>query len=672
MKVSGFSVHRFSSILSTVSRFHSQGAIARGCSEDFYSLNVDCSYQINKYGRMGNIKEAESIFDRMPSRIRNTVTWTALLTAYANNGLLDKARKVFDEMPSRSVASWNAMITGYTRRSMNVDEAYELFSRMPERNARSYSAMITGFVRAGMLDEAEVFYHYIPSVWRDPFCSNALISGYVKMENLDKAIEVFTRMENKDVVAWSSIVDGYCKQGMIEDARKLFDTMPLKNFISWTSIIDGYMIYGSFKDGFELFMSMRRKAVEIGPVTLTVLSTACAKHSRHAEGYQIHGLVLRTGCHHDITLGNSIINMYVKLGCAVEAQKVFQEMDMKNLYSWNSLLASYIQADKVLEAYDIFCTMTERNIITLTTLIGGFSNRGDVAKCIHLFNMMPVKDDIAWTAVISGFENNGEFPQAIHWYISMIHSAVQPNAMTLSSVISASAGMSNLIQGTQIHTHALKMSMGTELSVQNALITMYSRCGAVSDAYQVFADIITPNIVSFNSMITGFAEHGSASESLNLFEKMQIERTEPNQITFLGVLSACKHNGLVEQAKIYFQQMKSIYGIEPGPNHYACMIDLLGRAGLFEQALDMIRLMPFEPNSGAWASLLSASRSHLRPDIAKIVAERLSKMEPDNPAPRLLLSNTYSALGENNSENVAENRGLRGIRNSPGYSLMMS
>lgn len=649
VKVNGFSFQR---VFSTFS--------------DNSKLIVYCNSQITKYGRIGNIKEVESLFDRMPSR--NTITWTALLTAYAENGLLGKARKVFDEMPERSVVSWNAMITAYTRSSLKIGEAYGLFSRMPERNAVSYAAMITGFIRAGKSVEAENLYGDMLRGWRDPVCSNALISGYLKMERLDKAIQVFEVMEERDVVSWSSMVDGYCKKGMIDDARKLFDKMPLRNMVSWTSIINGYLRYQCFKDGFELFISMRREGVEVGPFTLTILSEACANHGRNAEGYQIHGLLARMGFHHhDIILGNSMINMYGKFSCGDEAQKVFQEMNMKDVISWNSLLASYVQVDKVQEAYDIFCTMPERDIVSLTTMIGGFANRGDVAKFVHLFNMIPEKDDIAWTAVISGFENSGKFPEAIQWYIFMIRVAVKPNVMTLSSVISASAGMSNLIQGTQIHTHALKMSKENDLSIQNALVTMYAKCGAISDAYTIFTNIITPNIVSFNSMITGFAQHGFASESLNLFKKMQIEGMEPNEITFLGVLSACTHIGLVEEGKCYFQQMRCVYGIEPGLNHYACMIDLLGKAGLFEQALDVAESMPFEPHSGVWASLLSASRSHSRPDIAKFAAERLSKLEPDNAAPYLLLSNAYSALGE-----VRVNNGLRGVRKSPGCSWIMT
>ncbi|GMH05560.1 hypothetical protein Nepgr_007400 [Nepenthes gracilis] len=631
---------------------------------------VYCNAQITRHGRNGNIEEAELIFSRMPSR--NIITWTALLTAYAGNGQLDRAREVFDEMPERSVASWNAMITAYSRNNCMVDEAYGLFSRMPERNEVSYAAMVTGFVRAGIFHKAEKLYNVMPRIWRDPVCSNALISGYLKAGELCKAVLVFEGMTEKDLVSWSSMVDGHCKLGRVNDGRNLFDMMPVRNVVSWSAMIDGYMKSGNFEDGFGLFLSMRKEGVwGVGSMTLTIVFEACAKFGRSEEGIQIHGLVSRMGCEYDVFLGNSIINMYGKFGCTYSAAKIFRLMTKRDLVSWNSLIASYVQADKMEEAYDLFEMMPERDVVSWTTMIRGYSCKGDIANFMHWFNVMPNKDDVAWTAVISGLVNNKQFAEAIHWYILMTRQAFWPNALTLSSVISASASLATLVQGSQIHTHAVKMDMEFDLSVRNSLVTMYSKCGNISDSYRIFRYISVPNIVSYNSMITGFAQHGLAQEALHLFSEMKNVGQQPNQITFLALLSACTHMGLVQEGKNLFESMRSTYQIEPGPDHYACMVNLLGRLGCLDEAIDMIHSMPFEAHSGIWGALLGASRFHLRPDLAKLAAEHILKLDPDNATPYLVLSDIYHTLDEMNWEQVKSTKVRKGVKKCPGCSWIV-
>ncbi|XP_059463043.1 pentatricopeptide repeat-containing protein At1g53600, mitochondrial [Corylus avellana] len=632
---------------------------------------VYCNTQITKYGKNGDIKAAESVFDRMPHK--NTISWTAMLTAYAENGKTVKARNMFDQMPERSTASYNAMITAYIRNNCRVEEAFELFSEMPERNAISYAAMITGIARAGMLDKAEKLYSDMPVKWRDPVCSNALINGLLKVGRLEEAGWVFEGMVERDVVSWSSMVDGYCKEQRIVDARNLFDIMPERNVVTWTAMIDGYMKIESFKEGFELFLGMRREGiVKVNSTTLTVLFEACGTFGRCGEGIQVHGLVSHMGFDFDVFLGNSIMTMYCRFGCMDVATKIFHQMSRKDVVSWNSLIAGYVQCGSIEEAFRLFERMPGKDVVSWTTMITGFSSRGITEKCVQLFKLMPEKDDISWTAVISGFVNNGEYEEAFRWFIEMLQKAVRPNPLTLSSVLSASASLATLNQGLQIHAHVLKMVMEFDLSVQNSLVSMYSKCGNMDDAYRIFTNIIAPNIVSFNSMITGYAQNGFGEEALRLFRKMQNEGRETNQITFLGVLSACTHVGFVEEGWNYFMSMNSQYNIEPGPDHYACMVDLFGRAGLLDKAVDLIQSMPFEPHSGVWGALLGASRTHMRIDIAKLAAEHLIKLEPDNATPYVVLSNLYSVTGKRKDGNeVRMTKKSKGIRKNPGCSWII-
>nr|GEW34569.1 hypothetical protein [Tanacetum cinerariifolium] len=603
--------------------------------------------------------------------IKNVVSWTAMVSAYAQNGDIRNARKVFDEMPERNVASWNAMITGYMREKTGVDKGFELFGLMPERNAVTYACVITGFVRSGRMCEAREVYDGMCRDWRDPFCSNALMNGYLKMGRLEDAVRVYEGMVVKNVVSWSAMVDGYCKLGEVGKARELFDGIPERNVVTWTAMIDGYIKASCFEDGFGLFREMRREnGIKVVSNTLTVVFEGCGRCDRCREGVQVHALMMRMGFEFDAFLGNSVITMYSRLDDLDSALKLFNVMEKKDNVSWNSLIGGYIQAEKIEEAYKHFHKMPYKDVYSWTTMITGFSNKGLTEKSLELFNMMPHKDDIAWTALISGFASNGEYEESIRWFIQMLRtSVVKPNALTCSSTLSSSASLATLNQGVQIHTHVLKTGMESDLSVQNSLVSFYAKCGNVDDAYKVFHSIVTLNTVSYNSMVNGFAQNGYGKEALELFTKMEDNGVDPNDITFLGVLSACTHVGLVEEGRGYFRSMRSVYKIEPSPDHYACMVDLLGRASCLDEAFDFVNSMPFEPHSGVWGALLSASRTHCRLDLAEIAARHISELEPGNATPYVVLSDIYLfSKKKDDGELVRTMKRLKGIKKSPGCS----
>ncbi|KVH93113.1 Pentatricopeptide repeat-containing protein [Cynara cardunculus var. scolymus] len=530
--------------------------------------------------------------------------------------------------------------------------------------------MITGYVRAGRMNDAEKLYCSMPMEWRDPFCSNALMNGYLKKGKLEEAVRVYEGMVEKNVVSWTSMVDGYCKLGFIGKARELFDGIPDKNVVTWTAMLDGYMKTMFFEDGFVLFLQMRREnGIKLVSNTLTVIFDGCGRSNRCREGIQVHALAMIMGFDFDTFLGNSVITMYCRLADLDAARNLFNVMETKDVVTWNSLIGGYIQTEDVEEAYKLFRTMPQKDVYSWTTMITGFSSKGLTEKSVELFNMMPQKDDVSWTALISGFVSNGEFEESIRWFIQMLQTSVKPNPLTFSSVLSSSASLATLNQGLQIHTHVLKTGMEFDLSVQNSLVSLYAKCGSVDDAYNIFHSIKTPNSVSYNSMINGFAQNGYGKEALALFTEMEENGVEPNDITFLSVLSACTHVGLVEEGRSYFRSMRSLYKIEPNPDHYACMVDLLGRAGFLDEAFDLINSMPFEPHSGVWGALLGASRSHFRLELAEIAARRISELEPDNATPYVVLSDLYLVLGGKEDEEVVRTaKRVNRIKKSPGCS----
>ncbi|KAK4778875.1 hypothetical protein SAY86_006403 [Trapa natans] len=634
-------------------------------------FTVYCNTQITKHGKDGNVEAAENVFNHM--QFKSVVSWTAMLSAYADNGQIDRARQVFDEMPERTTASYNAMITAYIRNGFNINKAFQLFSDIPNPNAVSYAAMITGFIQAGMMGMAEKLHSETPIKWRDPLCSNALISGYLKIGALDEAVQIFSGMEERNVVSFSSLVNGYCKHGHVYMARELFDMMPERNVISWIAMINGYMKMGLFEDGFLLFLDMRREGlVGINSIALTVIVEACTDSERIQEGLQMHNLVFLLGFHSDVFLGTSLINMYCRISSMDAAERIFYTLSRKQVVTWNSLISGYTRCGNIGEAYRLFQKMPIKDLVSWTTIIAGFSTIRMIEKSIELFKMMPVKDDIAWTSIISSLVDNEDYEKAFLWFVKMLREATRPNPFTLSCLLRASAGLAAINQGLQAHAYAMKIASEYDLFIQNSLLSMYSKCGNVMDACKIFEGISEPNIISYNSIITGLAQNGFGENAIRLLKKMQDEGHNPNQVTFLAVLSACCHAGLVEEAWDHFKSMKFIYGIEPGSDHYACMVDLLGRAGLLEEAVLLIHSIPFEPPAGVWGALLSASKTHSCLDFAKLAARNLMKLQPDNGTPYVVLSNLYNA-SEKRSEGecIRVAKESRGVRKSPGCSWIM-
>ncbi|XP_078437380.1 tetratricopeptide repeat (TPR)-like superfamily protein isoform X2 [Wolffia australiana] len=592
------------------------------------TARVHGNAQITAYGRAGNLVAAQAEFDRMPSK--DVISWTALLTAYADNGAITHARKVFDEMPRRNPASWNAMISAYGR-AKKVHEAFGLFQKAAERNAVTYAAMISGFARSGMMHEAEELYEKTPSGWKDPVAANSLLSGYLRCGNFGRAVLVFAGMTVRDVVSWSSMVDGYCKKGMIEEARRTFDSMPEKNVVSWTTIIRGYMKAGLYEEGMQTFVSMRRDGTSVNAVTLSVILDACAEAERSSD-----------------------------------ARRVFEGMEDKDLVSWNSMLGGYVTSNEVELAEELFTNMPSKDVISWTTMMMGFFNKGRLMEAVILFKEMPIKDEVAWTAVISGFVANEELELAFRWFTLMLKQGLSPNHLTLSCMLSASSGLAVLSQGVQLHSLAVKAAFDLELSVQNALISMYAKSGGLHHAWEVFHVIANPNVVSINAMITGLAQHGLAREAIELYKKMDCK---PNDVTFLGLLSACSHAGMVKEGLELFNSMGCCYGLEPGPDHYTCMVDLLGRAGRLGEAMDLIGRMPAAPRAAVWGALLGASRAHCHLSLAEHAAERIMELEPDNAAVYTILSEMYAAAGlKKDEEGVRMVKKERGVRKDPGCS----
>ncbi|XP_071735297.1 pentatricopeptide repeat-containing protein At5g44230-like [Rutidosis leptorrhynchoides] len=459
------------------------------------------------------------------------------------------------------------------------------------------------------------------------------IHAHVIRKRLDQCCYVITKLIRVLTDTFKVPIDPY--------PRRTFQQVKYPNPFLYTALIRGYAVQGSLVESITMYNLMRRKG--IGPVsfTFTALLKGCSGDCGVDLGVQIHGQVVRIGAFScDLYVGNTLIDMYVRCELLGDARKVFDEMSDRDVISWTSLIVAY-------------------------------ARHGDMEEARELFDGLPVKDMVAWTTMVMGFSQNAKPREALKYFDKMVDARVETDEVTLTSVISACAQLGATKYANWIRDVADRAGFGPTYNVVigSALIDMYAKCGCIEEARNVFDVMTEKNVYSYSSLILGYAVHGCAQEAINLFEKMVKTDIKPNKVTFLGVLSACSHAGLVQQGRNFFESMEKNYGVTRNADHYTCMVDLLGRAGLIDDAYDVIKTMPITPHASVWGALLGACRVHVNPDIAEIAANKLFELEPRAIGNYILLSNTYASAQK--WKDVSRIRALfrsKGLKKNPASS----
>lgn len=425
--------------------------------------------------------------------------------------------------------------------------------------------------------------------------------------------------------------------------RRVFDQVGYKNPFLWTALIRGYSKQGFVQESVFYYNCMRGEG--IGPVSFTfaALFKASSEILDVNLGRQMHAqTVLVGGFASDLFVGNTMIDMYVKCGFLDYGRQVFDEMPVRDVISWTELIVAY-------------------------------AKNGDMESAGQLFDGLTVKDTVAWTAMVTGFAQNAKPREALKFFERMQSVGVNADEVTLLGVISACAQLGAAKYGDWVRDVAVKSGYGPakDVIIGSALIDMYSKCGRLEDACNVFAEMKERNVFSYSSMIAGFAMHGRPLDALQLFNEMLYTETKPNKVTFIGVLTACSHAGMIEQGRQIFSSMEEKFRVPPSTDHYVCMVDMLGRAGRLEEALHLAETMPVEPNGGVWGALLGACRIHRNPDIAQIAANHLFKLEPNAIGNYVLLSNIYSSAGRwDDVSRIRMMMRTKGLRKNPACSWL--
>ncbi|CAL9094535.1 unnamed protein product [Musa acuminata var. zebrina] len=373
----------------------------------------------------------------------------------------------------------------------------------------------------------------------------------------------------------------------------------------------------------------------------------------------------------DVIACNAMIAALSCHGRVEDARRLFEQMPTRSSASWNSMITCYCKLNDLDSAREIFDRNPIKDVVSWNAMIDGYCKMGQLARARELFDRLGLaKNSVTWNTMISGYLHRREFGTAVSMFRSMQMENVRPTEVTMASLLSACAHLGALNMGRWIHAYIRNHQLKIDVVLGNALIDMYFKCGSVETALEAFRGMPTRNIFCWNSVIAGLGMNGYGDRAVAVFHEMEkMERIKPDGVTFVGLLSACSHSGLVTQGKKYFSQMLDLYGVEPKIEHYGCMVDLLGRAGFLEEVLHLLETMPVRPNAIVWGSLLRACHIHKDSEVSEKVTQRLMELDPNDGANYVFLSNIYASSNRWDDVERCRSMMLRsGVRKVPGCS----
>ncbi|OEL22851.1 Pentatricopeptide repeat-containing protein [Dichanthelium oligosanthes] len=415
-------------------------------------------------------------------------------------------------------------------------------------------------------------------------------------------------------------------------------------------------------NSFSLSLALRAASALSGsvPATLGLGLGAASLHARAVKsGFAAADLFVRT----------ALVEAYAKAGRADLARSAFDEAPCRDVFLCNVMIAANVARGEVAEARKVFDGMRDRDMVSWNTMIHGYAVMGEVSMAREIFDGMEDRDAFSWSSMMSAYAKGRRSKEALELWREMRAACVAPDGITMVSVLSACGDMGALAVGAEVHQFVESNGIEVDVKLGTALIDMYAKCGDIENSLRVFHSMPSKDVLTWSTMIIGLANHGLGHDALSLFSRMISEGLKSNEITFIGVLVACTHLGLVNDGKKFFSSMSAVHGVAPKVEHYGCMVDLLGRSGHIEEARQLIRDMPFEPDAVIWRALLGACRIYKNVEVAEEAMAKLRVLEPHADGHYVLLSNIYAQA--NSWEGVAEMRKVlrrENIQRIPGRS----
>ncbi|XP_020581289.1 pentatricopeptide repeat-containing protein At1g11290, chloroplastic [Phalaenopsis equestris] len=597
-----------------------------------------------------------------------------------------------------------------------IREASQLFSSIPHKPDELYHSLLHGHAQHSPLEASLSFFSHmrLAGVCPSVHSLTYLLKSCGDSSDLRRGREVQSQLISNgfgsNIHAMTSVVNMYCKCRVVEDARKMFDRMAEKDLVTWNALVAGYAQNGLAMEALELVLRMQECGQRPDSITIVSMLPACADTGSLRTGKSVHGFSVRAEFNTLVNISTALVDMYSKCGSISSARSVFDRMPVKNVVSWNSMIVGYVGSNEAEEALKLYRLLLREGIsptdVTMMGVLQGCSELCDLeqgreahnhlvrvglgsdtsvmnavitmySKCrradlaAEVFESLGSKSLVSWNAMILGYAQNGRPTDAVDLFFDMSKKNMRPDSFTVVSLIPALADISLPRQAKWIHGYAVRLLLHRDIFVITALIDLYAKCGALSSARSLFDLTTERHATTWNAMIDGYGSHGLGKMALRIFEEMKRSPVKPNDVTFLNILSACSHAGLVDEGKRCFRAMKEDYGFEPGMDHYGAMVDLLGRSGRLEEAWRFIERMLVKPSISIYGAMLGACKIHKNVQIGEAAAKRLFELEPDEGGYHVLLANIYASVAK--WEEVGRVRKMMeklGIQKTPGYSFI--
>lgn len=606
---------------------------------------------------------------------------STLIDMYAKCGNLEKACKIFDKLPERNVVTWSVLIDGYTQHG-HGDQALALFEQMQaggtEPNRITFASILKAcsHVEAGRKVHTLIVGHGLES---DKFVGSMLVNMYMKCASFTEANYMFARLRERHIDAWNALIGGLCQHGCGQDAL-------------------------------ELFKQMQQAGTQPSLAILVCVLKACVSLGALEEGMTIHAYMIENDIQLDVYAGSSLIDMYAKFGHIRDAQVVFGSLPEQNVVTWSALISGFLHHGHKQEALWHFQQMkkegVEPNDYTLVSILKACSDISalehgrqihailvecdfELDTCVcnalmdmytscnrlqdayNVFNKLPKRDVVSWSTLMAGSAEHQDGQVALQHYAAMLNEGIEPNMVTYITLVKACSSIAALEHGRQIHAEIVSCGFNIDLFVGSALIDMYSSCGCLKEAHMVFHRLSKFDVGVWTAMVTAYAQHSNYQMAFRYFEAMQKSGVKPDPVSFLCILSACNHAGLVPEGRSHLKSMREAQGIFPSQEHLNCMVDILGNANLLIEARDLLETIPFGPNIVGWMSLLSSCKRHINVDLGRQCFNHIVSLDEGNVAAYVLMANIYSSGGmKRNGKMIEELRLIANGWKKPGRAFV--
>lgn len=517
-----------------------------------------------------------------------------------------------------------------------LDYALRVFQTSSNPNVVAFNTVIKCFIGKDY-QKALRIYNEMNSSLISPnnFTFTLLLRCFNSLESLRYGMALHNQIIKlgftSSLFVQNTLLDFYSNcSDKLDYAYRVFEEIPEKDSVSNNSMICAYLARCEIEPAMQLFDSMPAR---------------------------------------DVITWNSVISGLSKTGNMELAHSLFQQMPDRNHFSWNVMISGFVRISDMQAAQSIFDQMRVKDVVSWTAMITGYSKTGDIIRARNFFDKMPMKTVISWNAMIAGYVHNRMFDQALNLFDQMlIDGQSKPDEATLISVLAACSQVGSLEHGKRINSFTNETTFVLSIPLGNALIDMFAKCGDVENAKRVF-NRMAKDMITWTTMVAGLATNGQCEKALSLFDSMCQEGIKPDDVIFIAVLSACVHGGLVEEGKRVFTQMVHEFDVKPRIEHYNIVVDLLGRAGKFEEAVKFIENMPLEPNDVTWATLLSACKTHNNGELLETVTRKILEQEPSDPAYLTLISSLSASIGQwEDALKYRDSIRQRGVEKVPGCS----